>query len=134
MTATQHRPRPPTAPVSSWTRRLAVFALALALLAEASGCATSQHRRPRNLAFAGAAAAVVGSGVWVVGEQRSDAGVLPAIGLGVVAAGVIAMVAAGGWIAAEVSCQSDPDCEESEECREIPAPPGGIPYKQCMLR
>jgi hypothetical protein len=51
-----------------------------------------------------------------------------------VAAGIIAMVVAGGWIAAEVSCQVDPDCEDTEECREIPAPPGGIPYKQCVAR
>ena len=51
-----------------------------------------------------------------------------------VAVGIAAMVAAGGWIAAQVSCQADPDCEGSEECREIPAPPGGIPYKQCMPR
>jgi hypothetical protein len=98
------------------------------------GCASSQHRRPRNLGIAGGLAAVGGSVTWVVGEQRSEPGYVPAIGLAVVAAGVVAMVAAGAWIAAEVACQTDPDCEDTEECREIPAPPGGVPYKQCMPR
>jgi hypothetical protein len=99
------------------------------------GCATNHyHRRPRTLGFLGASAAVVGSGVWVVGEQRSNPGYVPAVGLGLVAVGIVAMIAAGGWIAAEVRCDADPDCEETEECREIPAPPGGVPYKQCMTR
>ena len=99
-----------------------------------AGCATSHQRRPRTLAAVGASLAVVGSGLWVAGEQRSDPGSLPAIGLGVVAVGIAAMITAGGWMAAQVSCQADPDCEGTEECKEIPAPPGGIPYKQCMSR
>lgn len=109
-------------------------ALLTAVAGAGSGCSSTQHRRPRNLAIAGAAAALGGSAVWVVGERRSDPGYVPAVGLAVVAAGVVAMVAAGAWVAAEVSCQTDPDCEETEECREIPAPPGGVPYKQCMPR
>lgn len=129
--APQHRTTRSSPPVFASTRILVV---SLLLLLSSGGCATSHHRRPRALGFAGASAAVVGSGIWVVGEQRAQPGIIPAIGLGVVAAGIIAMVAAGAWIAAEVSCQADPDCEETEECREIPAPPGGIPYKQCMLR
>ncbi len=32
------------------------------------------------------------------------------------------------------ACDVDPDCDEDEQCREIPAPPGGVPYKQCMTR
>jgi hypothetical protein len=99
-----------------------------------TGCASTQHRRPRNLGLAGAVAAIGGSVVWVAGEQRTDPGYVPAVGLAIVAAGVVAMVTAGGWIAAEVACRADPDCEETEECREIPAPPGGVPYKQCMPR
>jgi hypothetical protein len=99
------------------------------------GCATSsQHGRPRALGLAGAGVALAGSGLWVVGEDRAHAGHLPAIGLGVVVAGVVVMIAAGALIAAEVSCQADPDCHESEECREVPAPPGGVPYKQCVPR
>ena len=27
-----------------------------------------------------------------------------------------------------------PDCPDEEQCREVPAPPGGIPYKQCIPR
>jgi hypothetical protein len=98
------------------------------------GCATSHHRRPRTLGFLGAATSLVGTGVWVVGERQDSPGTIPAVGLGMVAVGIVAIVAAGGWIAAEVSCQVDPDCEDTEECREIPAPPGGIPYKQCVAR
>ena len=86
------------------------------------------------MGLAGAVAAIAGSGIWVAGEQRSTPGVVPTVGLAGVAAGVVAMVAAGGWIAAEVACTADPDCEDTEECREIPAPPGGVPYKQCMPR
>lgn len=100
-----------------------------------TACASSgHHRRPRALGFAGAGLAVAGTGVWVAGERQSDPGAIPAIGLGMVAVGIIAMVAAGGWIAADVACNVDPDCEDTEECREIPAPPGGIPYKQCVAR
>ena len=98
------------------------------------GCASSHLRGPRTLATVGLAMALGGSGLWIVGADRSDPGRVPAIGLGVVAAGIATIIAAGGWIAAKVACQADPDCEESEECREIPAPPGGIPYKQCMPR
>jgi hypothetical protein len=98
-----------------------------------SGCA-GRHRSARTLAALGSVVAVGGTGVWVVGERRDDPGPLPAIGIVAVAAGIAAVVAAGGWIAADVSCLSDPDCPESEECREIPAPPGGVPYKQCMPR
>lgn len=109
-----------------------VITLAAALTG--SGCATSHHRRPRTLGFIGAGIALGGSGLWVAGEQRTDPGNLPTIGFGIVAAGIAAMVAAGAWMAAEAACQADPDCDDSEECREIPAPPGGVPYKQCMPR
>ena len=51
-----------------------------------------------------------------------------------VVVGVAAIVAAGGWMAVQVACNVDPDCDEEEQCREIPAPPGGVPYKQCMAR
>ena len=98
------------------------------------GCASSNHGRPRALALASAAVALGGSGVWVAGERRADPGSMPAVGLGVVAVGIAGMIASGAWMAAQVSCQADPDCLESEECREIPAPPGGVPYKQCSPR
>ena len=107
---------------------------AIAVTAGAAGCATSNHGRPRALALASAAVALGGSGVWVVGERRADPGSMPAVGLGIVAVGIAGMIASGAWMAAQVSCQADPDCLESEECREIPAPPGGVPYKQCSPR
>jgi hypothetical protein len=121
-----------SAPISACSPIRAV--VAGVLLVVLSGCAATHHRRPRTLGALGVGAAVAGSGLWVVGEQRSDPGHIPTIGLGIVAAGIAAMIVAGGWIAAEVACQTDPDCEDSEECREIPAPPGGVPYKQCMAR
>jgi hypothetical protein len=112
-------------------------ALAVVLLfavAPLGGCATSNHARPRALAFVGVGIAAGGSGVWLAGENRDNPGKLPAIGLVTVAVGVVTMIAAGAWMAAEVTCQADPDCAEYEECREIPAPPGGVPYKQCVPR
>ena len=48
--------------------------------------------------------------------------------------GLAATVIAGGWMAVDVACNVDPDCDEEEQCREIPAPPGGVPYRQCMAR
>ncbi|HEY4183801.1 MAG TPA: hypothetical protein VGP07_01980 [Polyangia bacterium] len=116
------------------TRALALVVL-VSLLGGSAGCGTtSNHTRPRVLAFVGAGIALGGSAVWLTGENRDKPGNLPAIGLGTVAVGVVAMIAAGAWMAAEVTCQADPDCPEYEECREIPAPPGGVPYKQCVPR
>ena len=102
--------------------------------AAGGGCASSSHGRPRALALASAAVALGGSGIWVGGERRADPGSTPSVGLGVVAVGIAGMIASGAWMAAQVSCRADPDCLESEECREIPAPPGGVPYKQCSPR
>lgn len=137
----QHRSWRPSQPVSpssrarsGWPHLRATALLAALVFASGAGCATSHHGRPRALALAGTGLALAGTTVWVVGENRSDPGHLPTIGLGVVIAGVVAMVAAGGWIAAQVSCEADPDCDETEECREVPAPPGGVPYKQCVPR
>lgn len=116
-------------------RALACLAVLLGALAPGAGCATTAHHfQPRALAFAGGGLALAGSGLWLAGENRAQPGALPAVGLSAVAVGVVAMIAAGAWMAAEVSCQTDPDCAEDEECREIPAPPGGVPYKQCVPR
>ena len=97
-------------------------------------CAGARFKGPIRLAAIGGAAVVGGSTLWVVSERTSNAGNVPVAGLVTAALGMAAIVISGGWIAAEVSCQTDPDCDESEECREIPAPPGGVPYKQCMPR
>jgi hypothetical protein len=99
-------------------------------------CAGPRFRGPARLATAGALAVVGGSTLWTVGERssRPDSSNLPAAGLITAAVGMAAAIAAGCWIADRVACRSDPDCDEAEECREIPAPPGGVPYKQCMPR
>ena len=104
-----------------------------------AGC-TGLHSGPRLLASAGAVAVAGGSGLWAGGEQfqggTHDAASRPMIDAGfvTVVVGLAAIVAAGGWMAAAVACEADPDCPEEEQCREVPAPPGGIPYKQCIPR
>jgi len=112
--------------------RVAAVALALAL-----GCA-GRFAGPRTLAGLGSVAVVAGSGLWAGGEglERNGhaGGALVTAGFVGVATGLVAIVVAGGWMALSVSCNVDPDCAEEEQCREIPAPPGGVPYKQCMSR
>ena len=49
------------------------------------------------------------------------------VGFAAVAVGLAAVVAAGGWMAAAVACDADPDCPEEETCREVPAPPAASP-------
>ena len=74
-----------------------------------------------------------GGATWVTGE-RYDQRTPTTVGFALVAAGVAAAIAAGGWMAAAVGCDADPDCDDVDQCREVPAPPGGIPYKQCVPR
>jgi hypothetical protein len=113
-----------------------VLALAIACLlaCAVSACAGPRFRGPARLALAGGVVALTGSAIWAVGERASNPGNTPMVGLVTAAAGMAAVLAAGGWIAVAAACDSDPDCDEAEECREIPAPPGGVPYKQCMPR
>jgi hypothetical protein len=119
------------------SRSLCAIAAVVALFA--AGCA-GLHSGPRLLASAGAVAVAGGSGLWASGEQfqggSHDSAARPMIDAGfvTVVVGLAAMVAAGGWMAASVACEVDPDCPEEEQCREVPAPPGGIPYKQCIPR
>jgi len=105
----------------------------------AAGC-SGLYRGPRMLASAGAVAIAGGSGMWAAGEglqggSHTDVS-QPLMNAGFVTlvVGLAAIVAAGGWMAASVACEADPDCPEEEQCREVPAPPGGIPYKQCIPR
>jgi hypothetical protein len=104
-----------------------------------SGC-HGLHARPRTLAALGALTVAAGSSVWAAGEivdssgNSSSSRALVGSGFACVAIGLAAVVAAGGWMAASAACQADPDCADEEQCREIPAPPGGIPYKQCVPR
>jgi hypothetical protein len=111
-------------------------ALALAAALIAAGC-TGLHAGPRTLASIGAVVIATGSGVWSAGEvvnPGSTAHILVDAGFASVVAGLVAVVVAGGWMAASVACHGDPDCADEEQCREVPAPPGGIPYKQCVPR
>ena len=110
-----------------------VIAAVFSLLA--GGCA-GRYAGPRALAGLGAVAVLGGGTTWAVGEggTSSTRGNLTQGGLVSVAVGLAAIAIAGGWMAASVACKADPDCDEEEQCREIPAPPGGIPYKQCMAR
>jgi len=86
----------------------------------------------------GAVAVGAGSVTWAAGErvvdQPSTSLALSRAGFVSAALGLAAVVAAGGWMAAEVACRADPDCPEEETCREVPAPAGGVPYKQCVPR
>jgi hypothetical protein len=113
-----------------------VAAGALAALL-AGGC-TGRYAGARTLATVGALAVAGGSVAWAAGEGFEHSGrsgsVLVTPGFATVAAGLAAIVVAGGWMSVSVACHADPDCDEEEQCREIPAPPGGVPYKQCMSR
>jgi hypothetical protein len=87
----------------------------------------------------GALAVAGGSVTWAAGEHvasdhPSTSTALSRAGFITAAIGLAAVVAAGGWMAAEVACNADPDCPEEETCREVPAPAGGVPYKQCVPR
>jgi hypothetical protein len=88
---------------------------------------------PKTLAAIGTVLMAAGGSAWVVGERNHhDALVLP--GLVTTVAGIGAVIVAGSWMAVTINCRADPDCPDGEECKEVPAPPGGIPYKQCVRR
>jgi hypothetical protein len=116
-------------------RRFAVgaaLAACLSLSMGGAGCARP-YRGPKTLAALGASVLVGSAVLWAVGDR---VGGRPASRVGLVGAALGAGLAAGagGWLAASVGCQTDPDCPEGEACREIPAPPGREPYRQCMPR
>lgn len=120
--------------VCSRLRPRTVVAGLVALVAAAAstpGCA-HPHRSQKNLAAAGVLLAGGGTGLWVLGERHDASLVVPGMVTTLVGVGLV--VAAGGWLAAAVACEADFQCAQGQECREIPAPPGGIPYKQCMPR
>jgi hypothetical protein len=115
-----------------------VVAITLTLVVALGGCA-GRHTGPRTLAAIGALVVAAGSVTWAAGERVADDHPSASTGLShggfiTAAVGLAAIVAAGGWMAAAVACNADPDCSENETCREVPAPPGGVPYKQCVPR
>lgn len=97
-----------------------------------AGCARP-YKGPKTLGAIGAGLLVGGGATWIAGE-RGDRRPLVLTGFVATVLGVAAVVSAGGWMATAVACRYDPDCPEGEECREVPAPPGGVPYKQCVRR
>ena len=97
-----------------------------------AGCARP-YAGPKTLAALGIGLLAAGGTTWVVGDRGNRGGVAAA-GMATTALGAVAVFAAGGWLAISVACTEDPDCPRTEECREIPAPPGGYPYRQCMPR
>jgi hypothetical protein len=119
--------------------RRTTFVLALTIVLAGTSCA-GRHAGPRTLAAIGAIVAGGGSVTWAAGEgleggsHPTAAHALTDSGFVAVAVGLAAIVASGGWMAATVACDADPDCPEEEICREVPAPPGGVPYKQCVPR
>jgi hypothetical protein len=97
-----------------------------------AGCARP-YAGPKTLAALGTGLLVAGGTTWVLGERENSRGVA-ITGLVTTALGAAAAIAAGGWLAVGVACTEDPDCPRTEECREIPTRPGGVPYRQCMPR
>jgi hypothetical protein len=108
-----------------------VAALALGATV-ASGCARP-YRGPKTLAAIGTGLLAAGSVGWIAGERGNHPGLItPSVITAVV--GAAAVIGAGGWLAASIACSADPDCPEGEQCKELPAPPGGVPYRQCVIR
>jgi hypothetical protein len=108
-------------------------ALAVAILVfPGLGCARP-YAGPKTLAALGVSLLAAGGTTWIVGDRR-DSDRLAVTGMVTAAVGAVAVGVAGGWLATGVACTEDPDCPRTQECREIPAPPGGVPYRQCMNR
>ncbi len=109
----------------------AAIALALAGCL-ATGCART-YAGPKVLAAVGTLLLVGGGTTWVVGERQNHNGTAN-LGMVTTFIGVGAVMGAAGWFGVSVACEEDPDCPRGEECKEIPALPGRVPYKQCMRR
>jgi hypothetical protein len=111
--------------------RAQVVALLLSV-ALVTGCARP-YAGQKTLAAIGTTLLVGGSTAWIAGEHTASRTlVTPGFITALVGAGAI--IGAGAWLVASIGCRVDPDCIPGEECREVPAPPGGIPYKQCVKR
>jgi hypothetical protein len=120
------------------TRRVAgaantrLWALVCVLGLPATGCARP-YAGPKTMAAIGTALVVGGASMWIAGERTDRKGLVTGGAIGTFL-GVGVVIGAGGWLAGSIACDADPDCPEGEECREVPAPPGGVPYKQCVRR
>src|SRR3954449_10430004 len=95
------------------SRSVLPIAVAIALLS--AGCA-GLHPGPRTLATVGGLAIAGGTGMWATGEgligdsKPAATDAMVNIGFVGVVVGLAAIVVAGGWMAASVACQADPDC------------------------
>jgi hypothetical protein len=105
---------------------------ALIVVALLSGCARP-YAGPKTMAAIGSVLLVGGGTAWAVGE-RANHPALVTPGFVSTVIGAASVIAAGGWLAASINCRADPDCPEGEQCKEVPAPPGGVPYRQCVKR
>jgi hypothetical protein len=106
---------------------------ALVLLIVFGASCARPYPGPKTLAAVGSVLLVGGGATWAVGE-RSDQRAAVSAGFISTVVGALAVIGAGAWLAASINCRADPDCPEYEECKEVPAPPGGIPYRQCVRR
>jgi hypothetical protein len=106
--------------------------LAFVTLALGPGC-SGHYGGPKGLALTGAALVGVGGTAWSLGE-RGQRDALVSAGFASLVVGTALLVASGGWMAAASACESDPDCSDLEECREVPPIQGGLPYRQCVPR
>lgn len=102
------------------------------LMAFGTACARP-YPGPKTLAAVGSALLVTGGTAWAVGEG-TDRRALVSTGFVTSVVGALAVIGAGGWLALSINCRADPDCPDGEQCKEVPAPPGGIPYRQCVRR
>jgi hypothetical protein len=106
--------------------------LAAALTLAAAGC-ERPYPAPKTLASIGVGVLAASAALWVAGD-RSQNLTLSRMGAAGVAAGAGAAVTSGAWLAGAAACRVDPDCPDDEACREIPAPPGREPFRQCSPR
>ena len=110
---------------------IAVLALTFAL--SAAGCARP-YRGPKTLGALGVGLLASSAALWVAAERGRDREQLTNVAAVGTAAGTALVVGAGAWLSASATCNVDPDCPDDEVCREIPAPPGREPYRQCSPR
>jgi hypothetical protein len=106
--------------------------VALIVVLGSASCA-HPYAGPKTMAAIGSTLLVGGGSTWSVAERTNHGAVIPPAFVSTVI-GTAVIIGAGGWLAASVGCRADPDCPEGEECKEVPAPPGGIPYRQCVKR
>jgi hypothetical protein len=110
----------------------AVVAAAAVTVAAGTGC-ERPYPGPKTLASIGVGVLATSAALWVAGDRNQNRFMSRTGAVGV-AAGTAAAITAGAWLVGEAGCRVDPDCPDDEACREIPAPPGREPFRQCSPR